>query len=209
MFWDRLRSSYHRRRLRWSGCGNGLAGFSCAAEFRRKIGHVYVLAWSHHGKPTTDVLKLTHIAGPFVFAKLLHHIRLDALYVCLQLIGSPHQEVTHQQGNVFGTLTEIGNANSDDVQTMKKIFAETSIGNQCFEILMRCCNDAHIDLDRGCAAHPVELAVLQYAQQSCLKVCRHVADFVEKQRAAVGLLEAPLALRLGARERAALMPKKF
>ena len=45
-------------------------------------------------------------------------------------------------------------------------------------------------LDRSAAADRRELAVLQHAQQPGLGVQRHVADLVEEQRAAVGLLEA-------------------
>jgi hypothetical protein len=40
------------------------------------------------------------------------------------------------------------------------------------------------------AADAVELAVRQHAQQARLQVERHVADLVEEQGAAVGLLEA-------------------
>ena len=43
------------------------------------------------------------------------------------------------------------------------------------------------------AADAVELAVGEHAQQARLQVGRHVADLVEEQRAALGLLEAPAA----------------
>jgi hypothetical protein len=46
------------------------------------------------------------------------------------------------------------------------------------------------------AADAVELALRQHAQQARLQIGRHVADLVEEQRAAVGLLEAAAALRL-------------
>ena len=55
-------------------------------------------------------------------------------------------------------------------------------------------DDAHVDLDRRVAAHPVELAVSQYAQQAGLRLCRHVADLIQKQGAAIGLLKATAAL---------------
>ena len=45
----------------------------------------------------------------------------------------------------------------------------------------------------GCAAADGgELALLQHAQQPGLRLGRHVADLVEEQRAAGGLLEAAL-----------------
>ena len=51
-------------------------------------------------------------------------------------------------------------------------------------------DDAHVGLDRGAAADGGVLALLQHAQKSRLRLERHVADLVEEQRAAVGLLEA-------------------
>ena len=59
------------------------------------------------------------------------------------------------------------------------------------------------------AAHAIELPVRQHAQQACLQVERHVADFVEEQRAVLGLFEAALAGRLRAGERAAFMTEQF
>ena len=54
-------------------------------------------------------------------------------------------------------------------------------------------------------AHAIEVAVGQHTQQPRLQVERHVADFVEEQRAALGLLEATAAHGLCARERIALV----
>ena len=46
------------------------------------------------------------------------------------------------------------------------------------------------DLDRRAAADRGVFALLQHAQETRLRFDRHVADFVEKERAAFGLLEA-------------------
>ena len=70
-------------------------------------------------------------------------------------------------------------------------------------------DDAHIDLDGRLAADAVELALGQHAQQPRLQCRRHVADFVEEQRAAVGLLEAAAAQRVGAGERALLVAEQL
>ena len=50
-------------------------------------------------------------------------------------------------------------------------------------------------LQRRVAADAVVLAVREHAQQAHLQVRRHVADLVEEQRAAFGLLEAAAAQR--------------
>jgi hypothetical protein len=70
-------------------------------------------------------------------------------------------------------------------------------------------DDADIGLDRRAAADRGELAFLQDAQQTGLRLLRHVADFVEKQRAAIGLFETALAAVGGAGEGAALMAEQL
>lgn len=46
-------------------------------------------------------------------------------------------------------------------------------------------------------ADPVELAIGQHPQQAGLHIQRHVADFIEKQGTAIGLLEATVANVVG------------
>ena len=70
-------------------------------------------------------------------------------------------------------------------------------------------DDAHVDLDRLVAAHALELALLQHAQELDLHLQRQVADLVEEQRAAVGELEAALPPRHGAGERALLVAEQL
>ena len=59
------------------------------------------------------------------------------------------------------------------------------------------------------AAEPLELALLQHAQQLHLGGELDVADLVEKQRAAFGELEAPLLARVGAGERPLLVAEEL
>src|SRR5436190_2051102 len=70
-------------------------------------------------------------------------------------------------------------------------------------------DDADIGADRLPAANGGELALLQYAQQAGLRLGRHIADLVEEQRAAGGLLEASLVARGGASEGAAFMAEEL
>ena len=63
---------------------------------------------------------------------------------------------------------------------------------------------------RDCdAPDALECAFLQHAQQLGLHVGRQIADFVEKERAAVGQLETALAHRDRAREGAALVAEEL
>ena len=70
-------------------------------------------------------------------------------------------------------------------------------------------DDPHICLDRMDAANTEELSILKYTQQARLRRSGHVANFVEKQRAAAGLFKAPFTPAIGAGERAFFMSKQF
>ena len=71
------------------------------------------------------------------------------------------------------------------------------------------CNHAHIALDGCVTTDAVELPVRKHAQQACLQIKRHIANFIEKECAAFGLFKATTALGLGARERATFVTKQL
>jgi sulfide:quinone oxidoreductase len=77
---------------------------------------------------------------------------------------------------------------------MHQVLAEQALADALVEILMRRRDDPHAGLLRRVTADAVILAVGEHAQEPHLEVGRHVADFVEEQRAALGLLE-PAATR--------------
>jgi hypothetical protein len=76
-------------------------------------------------------------------------------------------------------------------------------------IVVRRGDDAHIDRMRAGRAERPELALLQHAQQLDLEHRAGIADFVEEDGAAVGLLEATAAILVGAGEGATLVAEEF
>jgi hypothetical protein len=85
---------------------------------------------------------------------------------------------------------------------MQQVLAKQPLPHPLVEILVRCGDDAHVRFERRVAADAVVLAIRQHPQQPHLKVRRHIADLVQEQRAALGLLEAAAA-RSAPRERCA------
>jgi hypothetical protein len=82
---------------------------------------------------------------------------------------------------------------ADDVEAVEQVLAEaprrtSSSRSWCVAAMMRTST-----LIGAMAADAVELAVGEHAQQAGLRLRGHVADLVEEQGAAVGLLEAALA----------------
>ena len=114
-----------------------------------------------------------------------------------------------EHGHIGVALAQRGQPQANHVQAVEQVFTEPALLHALLQVLVRGGNHTHMRLDSGMAAHAVELPVRQHAQQAGLQVKRHIADFVQKERAALGLLKAPTPLRLRTGEGAALMAKQF
>ena len=118
-------------------------------------------------------------------------------------------QFVHQQRNVFDTLAQRGHLDREYIQTVIQVFTERTDLDHVLEILVRRCNDSHIDALGFVAADPLEGALLQHTQQLNLHRQRHVADFVEEQGAAIGQLKAPGTTGDRPGKRALLMTEQF
>ena len=105
------------------------------------------------------------------------------------------QEVPREQRNVFRALAQMRQAQANDVQAVVQVLAEQALAHALLEILVRRRDDAHVRLDRLVAADAVERRRPPARAAGASAVGRHVADLVEEQRAAFGLLEAAAPLR--------------
>ncbi|MDR8732335.1 hypothetical protein FEQ05_05728 [Burkholderia pseudomultivorans] len=117
--------------------------------------------------------------------------------------------MAREQRNVVAALAQRRQAQPDHVEPVIQVLAKQPLPHARFEILVRRGDHAHVRAQRIVAADAIELPVRQHAQQARLQVERHVADFVEEQRAVLGLLEAALPRRLRAGERAALVAEQL
>ena len=82
-----------------------------------------------------------------------------------------------------------GHADRHDRQPVIEILAEFSGGDLGLDIAAGRGDDAHVDRDLGAAADALEGLIDQHAQNLVLRLARHVGDFVDEQRAAMGLFE--------------------
>ena len=111
------------------------------------------------------------------------------------LAGELLQEMIGEQQDVGLPLAQRRHEDREDVQSVVEILAEGAVGHRRFEDLVGRGDQADVRLDRLGAAEALELARLQHPQQLHLRLQVDVADFVEKQRAALGQLEAALSAR--------------
>ena len=88
-----------------------------------------------------------------------------------------------------------GEGERDDVEAVVQVLAELPGRLLRVEVAMRRRDDANVHGDGLGRADGPHLLLLQHAQQLHLQRQRHVADFVEEHRPAVGRLEQPLVSR--------------
>ena len=119
------------------------------------------------------------------------------------------REVLHERRNVVRPLAQRRIEDREHVEAIVEIAAELLVGDHLREIAVGRRHEPDVDADGAVAAQPLELLLLQHAQEFRLQLERNVADFVEEQRAAVRELEAADLLRDGARERAFLVSEQL
>ena len=109
--------------------------------------------------------------------------------------GARHlQEVHGQQRDIRLALPQRRYLDARHPKTVQQILAETAGGDLVDQMTVGGGDDADIDRPRLGFPHPCHLALLQHPEQRGLNRQRHVADFVEENRAARRCLEQPLVI---------------
>jgi hypothetical protein len=154
-------------------------------------------------------LQLPHVALPLVRHAGSQRIAGQGLHRAPEAHRRVPEEPVDQRGNVLAPLDERGNGERDHAQPVVQILAEAPGAHRGLQVLVGGGEHAHVDPDRLVAADALDLPLLERAQQLRLRLERHVATFVEKQRAAVGGFELAFAARDRARERTLLVPEQL
>ena len=94
-----------------------------------------------------------------------------------------------QQAHVFDAFAQRGNVKGNHIQAVEQIFAEIAALDFFFEILVGGGDNADVHFNGFGGADGFKALLIQRAQQFGLGLERHVADFVEKERATIGLLQ--------------------
>ena len=132
--------------------------------------------------------------------------RLDVLLIALPELV---EEVIAQQRDVLGALAQRRHAQRDRVDAEVEILSQAPLAKRRVEIDVRGADQTKVDVDDPVAPDRPVLALLQHPQQLRLEVRRHLADFVEQQRAALGHLEESLLVHRRAGERAFLVAEQL
>ncbi len=155
------------------------------------------------------VHELAHVAGPVLLLQQIERVGREAGDAPVQPGGEDLQRMLRQHGDVFASLAQRRQVQGDDIEAVIQVVAKLAEGDGGVEIAVGGGDDAHVHIHRLRRAQRAHLALLQHAQQLDLQRQRHIADLVEKQRAAAGLLEQPGLRLAGAGERTLGMAEKF
>src|SRR5580704_16709949 len=115
----------------------------------------------------------------------------------------------HEQRDVFRALAQRGNGNRKDVQPVVEVAPKFFRHHHLFQVAMSRGYDSSIHVLGPSTAQPLELPLLQDAQELRLQLERNVADFIQKQRSLVRQLNPPNLLSDCTREGAAFVAKQF
>ena len=102
-----------------------------------------------------------------------------------------------------------GKAKYENVQPVKQVLAKVVVPNRLLRFPVGSGEHTYREWHVGFTSEPANSGFLDDAEQLGLSADRHLADFVEKQRSVVGLLETSGPAFDGARERALLMTEEF
>ncbi|MNN70613.1 hypothetical protein D3C81_1864810 [compost metagenome] len=80
---------------------------------------------------------------------------------------------------------------ADAIDPVEQVLAKVFFFHQTLEVAVGGADQRDVDVLLFAGAQWRDLAILQHPQQSGLQGQGHVADFIEEQGAAMGLLQAP------------------
>src|SRR5262245_41550414 len=96
----------------------------------------------------------------------------------------------HQGREVLRAVAKGRQADREHIQAVEQIAPELAVLDVCREIAVGGGDDANVHSRRAWAAKPIDAALLQNTQELRLQFKRQLADFIEKDRAALCNLES-------------------
>src|SRR5213594_466079 len=111
--------------------------------------------------------------------------------------------------DISAAFGERGHFEWKNIQAVKQIFPESSFLDLITQIAVRGGNDPHINLNYSLSAEPLDLSLLNDAQQIRLHVERKLTDFIQEDRAAIPFFEQSFLLGDRARESSSFIAEEL
>ena len=169
--------------------GQPLGGEGLVAEEEVHEVDGAAVAGQHHAA-FDQVLQLTDVAGPGVGEHGVDGAAGEAGDLAAVAAVELVQEVVHEHGDVLPAFAQRRHAHGQHVQAVVQVLAKAAGLHLAPEVEVGGGHHAHVHREGLGAAHALDLAGLQGAQQLALGGGAEDADFVEEEGAAMGALEA-------------------
>src|SRR5207237_1043673 len=152
--------------------------------------------------------KLPDIAGPVVTQKRIHRIGGELKKWFVVDLAEMTEKTPNKKRNIFFSLPERRHVDAHHIQPKEQIITEFHFLDQFRQTLVGNVNDSHIRMQRLISAHSLECVLFtHHSQQLDLSAGIDLANFIEKNRATVRLLEPSNAPFGGAGKRTLFMPE--
>jgi len=168
--------------------GNRGVALSTADELG-KIADVDHRTHDHDASVTDDIFEFANVSRPIVLAEQQMGSIGEPGDGLAELAGKASHKMSSQQRQVSIAFEQAGGLELDHRKAIEKIFAELLGGDHGAEIAMRRGDHADVDLTGLQRTEALDLLILQGAEQFALRRQGHVANFVEKEGAVVGVLK--------------------
>src|SRR4051794_9695875 len=166
-------------------------------------------AAGHDERAIDHVAQLADVARPLVLLQRLDEVRFDRLDLLLFRLIQLLQEEVREERDVFEALAQRRDLDGEHVQPVVEVLTHLAVDNRFLRIAVRCGDDARFDVDLLVAADAPELPFFEHAEQLDLQLDRHLSNFVEEDRTALGDFEVALAAFDCVRECALLVAEDF
>ena len=179
------------------------------SQVLRQILDVNRGALSHHACMPQHVFQFPDVARPGVPCQHDMGSLGESPHLFAELPRELLHKITNQQGQIFRPILQRRHVDFYHRKPIVQILAEQLVRNRGAKIAMRGRDDMNIHTPWRQRSDPQYFLILQSPQQLGLSSERHVANFVEEYRAAVGILEQAHLVLGCAREGAAHVSEKF
>ena len=160
-------------------------------------------------QPAGCVDQLADVTRPIVRLEQFQRLAVQRLGCCVEFLRRIRKVVIQQQWDVLPALPQWRRIDPDHVQSVKQVFAEAALFHCPRQVLVGCSDHPHVDFDRGLTANAVKLTFGQHPQQPGLQCRRHIADFIEEQRATIRLFKSSYTSRRSTGKCSTFMPEQF
>ena len=126
---------------------------------------------------------------PMMSGENLHGLPCDLERASRAGMDFVAQKMADQKWNIVTTLAEGWEIDGNNIEPIVEVFPESAVLDSFFERFVARRDNADVYVNRDVVAHAADFAFLENAQESALQHRGHGPDFIQKNRAAIGLLK--------------------